>query len=181
MTNSINNKRFYIHLSIIFILTSILFALLYYPLHRTNSIKNYLFKNKKEQIEYINSNMYLIPEIINLTKGYIIHDENALKDIISINILTQSQTKTINETYNNQLSILKLTYNLVENSSKNSLLSKNEKFQNTRTKFLNVYKMSNLEYLTCKIFYDKIIEYMKLPLYKPFIDTVNMSDIFWTV
>lgn len=164
---------------ILIILTLISLSILaYIPLHNTKVLKEKLSQHKKEQIQYINENIQIIPEIINIVKGYIIHNEEALKDIIQINILTKSQQQNINEIYKNQLNILHITNQLITKSNKNSFLLNNKEFSNLKNKFTIIYDNAIKGYINCEEYSNKLKRYTNLPIYKNIIEQKNINELF---
>lgn len=162
---------------IIFTLTT-LSILAYIPLYNTNILKTKLSEHKKEQIQYINENIQIVPKIINTIKGHIIHDEKALKDIIKINILTKSKQKNINEIYTNQLEILHITNHLISKSNKISLLQNNQNFSELKNKFTTIYDNAIKGYINCKEYSIKLKRYIKLPIYKNIIELKDINEAF---
>ena len=163
--------------AIVFFTTLVLLFIGYIPIHRVNIIKSQLYKLRYNQIQYLNSQSYIIPETINTIKGHIIHNEKALKDIVYINLLTKSPNNNIKEVYDNQIKIFNITKNLIDNANQNSILSKNEKFKELQNKFNEIYSKTKKDITTCQTLTKKLQDYMSFPVYKKIINTKNINEI----
>ena len=80
-----NKKNANFTLFVLFLLFSIFLAIL--PIKISSNLKREIIQSKEKQVELIKNNLSLIPELINLSKGYLIHNEETLKNIIKINII----------------------------------------------------------------------------------------------
>ncbi len=176
MENKLHNIKTYKIITILSIIV-IFFIIAYIPIHRANAIKVSLYKTRYNQIQYLNSKSEIIPEIINMIKGYIIHNEKALKNIVYINMLTKTKNNNIKDAYNNQIKIFYITNELMTNANKNSLLSNNEKFKNLKLKFDDIYLNIQRQSETCKIKTNQLQQYTNLPIYNRLIDISNIDDI----
>ncbi len=135
-------------LFIISVLTSIIY---------TKTTFNKLKKIKKEQIQFLNNNISIIPQIINFTKGYLIHNEKTLNLIIKINILSKEKVNTIQEIYNNQYEILDTTQKLLEFTKNNTFINKNKEFIKLKNQFDITYKIAQNNNKICKELSKKLI------------------------
>ena len=176
MKNKIHNTNVYKTITI-FSVIIIIGIILYTPIHRANIIKKALYSGRYNQIQYLNSQSHIIPQIINTIKGHIIHNEKALKDIVYINMLTKLKSNNVKDIYNNQIKMFSITKNLLENANKNSLLNKNENFQQIKKRFDEIYLNAYKQHEICKARTQNFEKYSTLPIYKNFIDTSNINDI----
>ena len=155
----------------------VLGCIAYLPIHRANKIKSTLHKIRYKQIKFLNSQSNIIPEIINSIKGYIIHDEIALKDIVLINALIQNNNKNISDIYENQLRIYSITQKLITEAQNNSLLNNNENFNKLKTRFSEIYTTIQDDFELCKKYTNDYAYYATLPIYKHLINTKNIDEI----
>ena len=142
-----NKKNANFTLFVLFLLFSIFLAIL--PIKISSNLKREIIQSKEKQVELIKKNLSLNPELINITKGYIIHNEETLKNIIKINILAKEQPTNINEIYNNQSKLLSITMELVENSKKQSPLLANKDFIKITNVLENLNKQFHEEKKVC--------------------------------
>ena len=166
------NKKIYIFTLPIIILLTIFVAIL--PIQISSNLKEEIIQNKKEQINLINEKIQLIPEIINISKGYIINDEETLKDIIKINILSKEQTSNLITTYNNHIELLNISMKLINDSKEHILLTSNKDFMNSATEIENLYKMIELKRNDCMKSSNLLLKISNLPIYK---NIIKMDDI----
>ena len=150
------------------------------PLHNASKKQKDLTKHKRQQIQYINNNIQIVPEIINISKGYIIHNGEALKDIIHINVLTKTNTDNIGEIYANQMQIINITKNLLDKAEKNSLLSHNKRFVQLNEEFKTLYQNATAGYSYCREYSNKLAKYLSLPVYKNIIKIKNLNEVVCT-
>ena len=179
MKNKFHSIKVYKAITIISIIIA-LGIMLYAPIHRANIIKIALYKGRYNQIQYLNSQSYIIPQAINIIKGHIIHNEKALKDIVYINMLTKLKSNNIKDIYNNQIKIFSITKNLIDNANKNSLLNKNKDFQQIKKRFDEIYLNAYKQHEICKARTQSFQKYTDLPVYKDFINTSNINNITCT-
>ena len=170
-----NKKNANFTLFVLFLLFSIFLAIL--PIKISSNLKREIIQSKEKQVELIKNNLSLIPELINLSKGYLIHNEETLKNIIKINILAKEQPTNINEIYNNQSKLLSITMELVENSKKQSPLLANKDFIKITNALENLIKQFHDEKKVCNAKSKKLLKFAKLPIYKNFIKIDNISEI----
>lgn len=176
MENKFHNTKVYKSITIISLIIIILiFAFI--PVYRANLIKTALYKQRYNQIQYLNSKSDIVPKAINIIKGYIIHNEKALKDIVYINVLTKTKSNSIKEIYNNQIQIFSITKKLMDNANKNSPLANNDKFTEIKQEFDDVYSTMIQQFNICKNRTKNLQRYINLPIYKSIIDTTNINDI----
>ena len=171
--------KIYRILTIILLLASLVcaFIFLYTPIQNIEEIKSDLSNHKHTQIQYINNNIDLVPQIISLSKGYIIKNSTALKDIIQINILTKTQNNNISDIYLNQIQILTLTNKIVNNAMKKPPLANNKKFKELYNKFNELYNTAIDGYNHCIESSKILAEYMNKPLYQKFLDPKELRDL----
>ncbi len=155
----------------------ILGIIIYAPIHRTNIVKTALYKARYNQIQYLNSQSYIIPQAIDIIKGHIIHNEKALKDIVYINMLTKIKNNNIRDVYNNQIKIFTITKNLIDSANKNSLLNKNKDFQQIKKRFDEIYLNAYKQHEICKARTQSLKKYTSLPVYRDIINASNINDI----
>ena len=176
MKNKFHNIKVYKTITVISAM-AILGIILYTPIHRANMLKTTLYKERYNQIQYLNSQSYIIPQAINIIKGHIIHNEKALKDIVYINMLTKVKNNNIRDIYNNQIKIFTITKNLIDNANKNSLLNKNKDFQQTKKRFDEIYLNAYKQHEICKARTQSLKKYTTLPVYRNVINASNLNDI----
>lgn len=175
--NKTIGKKLLISTIALLIIMAIVFCI---PLHNASKIQENLTKHKRQQIQYINNNIQIVPEIINISKGYIIHNGEALKDIIHINVLTKTNTDNIGEIYANQMQIINITKNLLDKAEKNSLLSHNKRFVQLNEKFKTLYQNATTGYSYCREYSNKLAKYLSLPVYKNIIKIKNLNEVVCT-
>ena len=109
-----NKKNANFTLFVLFLLFITFLAIL--PIKISSNLKREIIESKEKQIELIRNNLSLITKLINISKGYLIHNEEALKNIITINILAKEQPTNINDIYTNQSKLLNITMKIVKDS-----------------------------------------------------------------
>ena len=177
-TTKHNHKIFKI-ITLIFILGLIASGIifLYAPVQNIETLKSDLATHKHTQIQYINSNIDIVPKIISISKGYIIKNNSALKDIIQLNILTKTQNNNLSDIYLNQIQILTLTHKLISDAIKTPPLANNKNFKELYKKFSDLYTTAIDGYNLCLENSAKLGKYMHKPIYKKLLDPKELQDI----
>lgn len=150
---------------------------LYAPVQNIEELTSDLSNHKHTQIQYINSNIDIVPKIISISKGYIIKNNTALRDIIQINILTKNKTNNISDIYINQIQILTLTNKIVAEAVKTPPLANNTKFKEIYTKFNELYTTAIDGYNYCVSNSKKLAQYLTKPMYKNLVTEKKLQDI----
>lgn len=170
-----NKKYIKIIIFILIILSIIFIAIL--PIKQSKKLKREIIDSRENQIKLIKNNLNLIPELINISKGYLINDKNALKDIIKINILAKEQSNNLNETYDNQMKLISLTMELLNVAKKHSPLTTNPEFTNINNKLETLNKQIENYRTICIESSNKLIKLSQLPIYNRIIKTEEINKI----
>ena len=170
-----NKKNANFTLFVLFLLFITFLAIL--PIKISSNLKREIIESKEKQIELIRNNLSLITKLINISKGYLIHNEEALKNIITINILAKEQPTNINEIYTNQSKLLNITMKIVKDSKQQLPLLANNEFKEISTALENLHKQFNEEKRICNTKSKKLLKFTKLPIYKEIIKIENISQI----
>ncbi len=150
------------------------------PIKKINTLKSEITTIRQNQVKLLNDNLKLIPELINISKGYLINDKNALKNIIKINILATEQTKSFDETYKNQSKLLSLTMELLDDAKKNSPLTTNQKFIDISNTLTSINTKIITDNIICVEKSNKLKKLLKLPLYDNFVNKEEINKILCT-
>ncbi|MBD5397948.1 hypothetical protein HDR60_00370 [bacterium] len=170
-----NKKYIKIALFTLIILFIIFISIL--PITKSHTLKKEIIKIKENQIKLIKNNLNLIPQLVNISKGYLINDKEALKNIIKINLIAKEQPKNFNEIYDNQTTLLSLTMSLLKDSKKHSPLTTNQEFIkiNNELETLNL-KIENYKKI-CIEKSNKLIKLSTLPIYNKIINIKDINNI----
>lgn len=173
------NKKYIKFIIFALLILCMIFAAIL-PLQKINTLKSEITAIRQNQVKLLNENLNLIPELINISKGYLINDKNALKNIIKINILAAEQAKSFDETYNNQAKLLALTMELLDDAKKNSPLTTNQKFTNISNTLTSVNMQIITDNIICVEKSNKLKKLLKLPFYNKFVNTEEINKILCT-
>lgn len=170
------NKK-YIKISIFMLIIFTLIFITILPIKQSKRLKLEIINSRENQIKLIKNNLNLIPELINISKGYLINDKNALKNIIKINILAKEQPNNFNETYNNQIQLISLTMELLNVAKKHSPLTTNPQFTEINNKLETLTKQIENYETICIENSNKLIKLSQLPIYNKIIKTEEINKI----
>lgn len=170
-----NKKYIKIVLFTLILLFIILIAT--FPITKSQTLKEEIINTRQTQVKLIKDNLNLIPQLINISKGYLINNKTALKNIIKINILAKEEPTNFNEMYNNQTKLLSLTMDLLRDSKKHSPLTTNPEFIriNNELEALNA-QIENYKKI-CIAKSNKLIKLSQLPIYNKIINTKDVNNI----
>ena len=170
-----NKKYIKIILFILIIFAMIFIAIL--PIKQSKKLKQEIINSRENQIKLIKNNLNLIPELINISKGYLINDKNALTNIIKINILAKEQSNNFNETYDNQMKLISLTMELLNVAKKHTPLTTNSEFTEINKKLEALNKQIENYRSICIKNSNKLIKLSQLPIYNKIIKIEEVNNI----
>ena len=150
------------------------------PIKKINTLKHEITDIRQNQLKLLKDNMNLIPELINISKGYLINDKDALKNIIKINILAKEQPKNFDEAYNNQSKLLSLTMELLDNAKKHSPLTANQNFVKISNTLTSLNTKITTDNIICIEKSNKLLQLLQLPFYDKLTDRDEINKIICT-